>query len=268
MKISAIQMNVKLGMPDENFAQAEALIRRTMQQENPDVVMLPEMWNIGFFPKENLEQLSDQNGERTRREMGALAKELHVNIVAGSVANMKNNGIYNTAFVFDRDGACVAEYDKTHLFTPMGEHEFFQWGDHLSMFELDGVKCGIIICYDARFCELPRTMALKGMDVLFIVSQWPTPRIAHIQLLAQARAVENQMFVAYCNACGVAGETVYAGRSRLVDPWGTILADAGESEEVISAEFDLGIVKGIRESINVFRDRKPELYDVAGEMEG
>lgn len=131
------------------------------------MITLPETWNVGFFPKENLAELSDKDGARVKETFSRLASELNVNIVAGSVSNVRDGKIYNTAFVFDRKGTCVAEYDKTHLFSPSGEHEYFQSGDHTVRFELDGVPCGLIICYDVRFPELIRTITVQGIDVLF-----------------------------------------------------------------------------------------------------
>ena len=90
--------------------------------------------------------------------------------MAGSVANRKGGGYYNTAYVFDRTGAVVAEYDKTHLFTPSGEHQSFRPGSHTCRFTLEGRSCGLIICYDIRFPELTRTLTLEGVDLLFVVS--------------------------------------------------------------------------------------------------
>ena len=98
-------------------------------------------------------------------------------ILKKRVANVRGGKVYNTACVFDRAGNCVAEYDKTHLFTPMGEHAYFTPGDHLCRFRLDGHDCGLVICYDIRFPELTRTLAVQGMDMLFVVSQWPAARI-------------------------------------------------------------------------------------------
>ena len=261
MKISCIQMDMRLGESDWNFARAEELVRAAAAAERPDVVVLPETWNTGFFPKD-LSPCADRDGERTKAVFSALAKELHVNIVCGSVANRRADGFYNTAYVFDRDGAVVAEYDKTHLFTPSGEHEYFRSGGHTCRFELDGKRCGLIICYDIRFPELTRTMTLEGADLLFVVAQWPSARTMHLETLARARAIENQMFLALCNSVGTAGETHCGGHSAVIDPWGEYLAKAGEGEEIITCEADFSVIEGIRSSINVFRDRRPELYQI------
>ena len=161
-----------------------------------------------------------------------------------------------------REGECIAFYDKTHLFTPMGEDNYFTPGDHLCRFTLDGVSCGLIICYDVRFPELTRSLTVPGLDMLFVVSQWPKVRTFHLRSLTTARAIENQMFVVCCNSCGTAGETVYGGNSAVIDPWGETICLAGEKEQTITAECDLNILKNIRSTIPVFRDRRPELYKI------
>ena len=261
MKVSCLQMNMKLGCPEENFAHAEQLICNAMK-DNADVLVLPETWNTGFFPKENLTESSCRNGYEVNTRIGELAKKYKVNIVAGSVSNVRGGKVYNTAFVFDRDGICIAEYDKTHLFTPMGEDDYYTCGDHLCRFELDGVKCGIIICYDVRFPELTRSLALRGLDMLFVVSQWPKERIFHLRTLTAARAIENQMFVVCCNSCGTADKTVYGGNSAIIDPWGQTVVAAGEYEEILTGDCDLNTLTYIRNTIPVFQDRKPNLYNI------
>ena len=261
MRITCIQMDMIFGEPEKNFLHAEDLIKKAAA-ENPDVIVLPETWNTGFFPREHLAELADDNGKAVRERIGALAKRYRVNLVAGSVANRKIGGVYNTAYVFDRAGNLVAEYDKTHLFTPSGEHEFFQKGQRLCRFTLDGIPCGLIICYDIRFPELTRSLTVKGVDLLFVVAQWPNVRTAHLLALSKARAIENQMFLVCCNSVGTAGKTTCGGNSSIHDPWGECLAQAGEKEQLLSAELDFSVVAGIRSSINVFRDRRPELYSV------
>ena len=132
MKFSCIQMNMTFSDPDGNFDRAEQLIAQAAA--GSDVLVLPETWNAGFFPREELERFADEDGKRVKERIGALARKYAVNIVAGSVVNRKADGIYNTAFVFDRNGKEIGAYDKTHLFTPMAEDKYFQKGDHLTFF--------------------------------------------------------------------------------------------------------------------------------------
>lgn len=261
MKVACLQMDMLLGKPEENFSHAAELVKRAMK-DKPDVLVLPETWNTGFFPRENLQALCDRDGSRVKQVFGALAERYQVNIVAGSVSNVRGGKVYNTAMVFDRTGACIASYDKTHLFTPMGEDNYYTPGDRLCTFVLEGVKCGLIICYDVRFPELTRSLTVPGLDMLFVVSQWPKVRTFHLRSLTTARAIENQMFLVCCNSCGTAGQTVYGGNSAIIDPWGETVALAGETEEILTADCDLQILTNIRGSIPVFRDRRPSLYKI------
>lgn len=261
MKVACLQMDVKLASPQENFPHAEQLVVEAMK-EAPDVLVLPETWNTGFFPKEGISALSDIDGQQVKERIGALAKKFSVNIVAGSISNLRGSKVYNTSFVFDRAGECIASYDKTHLFTHVREENFYEKGDHLCTFTLDGVRCGLIICYDIRFPELTRSLTVPGLDLLFVVSQWPKVRTFHLRSLTTARAIENQMFIACCNACDAKTHGVYGGNSAIINPWGETLSLAGETEEIIYAECDFSILQDIRTSINVFRDRRPELYQL------
>lgn len=261
MKVACLQMDMLLGKPEENFSHAAELVKRAMK-DKPDVLVLPETWNTGFFPRENLQALCDRDGIQVKQVFGALAERNQVNIVAGSVSNVRGGKVYNTAMVFDRTGVCIASYDKTHLFTPMGEDNYYTPGDRLCTFVLDGVKCGLIICYDVRFPELTRSLTVPGLDMLFVVSQWSKVRTFHLRSLTTARAIENQMFLVCCNSCGTAGQTVYGGNSAIIDPWGETVALAGETEEILTADCDLQILTNIRSSIPVFRDRRPSLYKI------
>lgn len=134
MRITCIQMDVAFARPEENFRQAEALVRQAAKEERPDVILLPELWNTGFFPKEGLDELADPDGQRTAALCGGLARELGVNLVAGSVACLRAGKRYNTAMAFNRQGSLMGSYDKTHLFSPMEEDVYFQVGDHLAVF--------------------------------------------------------------------------------------------------------------------------------------
>ena len=259
MKISCVQMDILPNLPNENFAHAEALVRQAAIDQ-PDVILLPETWNTGFAPEHLDPALADESGARTRRVFSALTKELGINILAGSVTTRRGNEIYNTAYGFNRLGEQICCYDKTHLFSPMGEDRVYQKGNALARFELDGAQCALIICYDLRFPELARRLSLPGLDILFVVSEWPIQRISHLNVLSQARAIENQMFVSVCNACGIAYGAKCGGNSAVIDPLGNVLAQAGGQECILTAEANLEALREIRAQIPVFRDRRPELY--------
>ena len=259
MKISCIQMNVRAGQPDANHARAEALIRKAARHK-PDVILLPELWNTGFAPKKIDSNMADRDGARTKESIGKLAREIRVNIVAGSVLTQKGDARYNTAYGFDRAGDCIAEYDKTHLFSPSGEGEAYAAGDRLVTFPLDGVPCGILICYDLRFGELARLLALNDAKVLFIPAEWRRVATEQMLSLLRARAIENQVFAALCNGCGAAYGTTFGGKSAIIDPMGKALARAGRTEQIISATLDFAAQEKVRQDLPVFLDRRPELY--------
>lgn len=261
MKISILQMDVLFQENKKNYQKIEKLISDT-SIKGSDVLVLPETWNAGFFPKENLEKFADWEGEETKRFFQKLCQNYSIHAVAGSIVNQKEGKICNTSYIFNRKGEEIASYDKVHLFSPMKEHEFFESGNRFTTFSIDGVLCGIIICYDLRFLEWIRTLALEGIQVLFVVAQWPEARIEHWKLLNQVRAIENQFYVVAVNACGTIGNLKFGGNSLVIDPWGKILYQFGAEEEIYTIEIQLEDIKKIRESINIFRDRKPELYKI------
>ena len=144
MKVASIQMDVKFGQKRENYGKALVLLEEA-KKRGSDVALLPELWDLGFFPENNLSQMADLEGFETKAFLSSCARKLDMNIVGGSVVNKRGKGLYNSCFVFDRSGHLQAEYDKTHLFSPLNEDKFFTPGDHLSTFMLDGVKCGVIL---------------------------------------------------------------------------------------------------------------------------
>ncbi|MBE6969239.1 MAG: carbon-nitrogen family hydrolase [Ruminococcaceae bacterium] len=235
MKVSCIQMASRLFEPEWNYPNARRLLREAAS-ERPDVIVLPEFWNTGFYPRKTLLECCDRNGERTKREIGALAAEFAVNIVAGSVVSRREDGLYNTAYVFDRKGCCIAAYDKRHLYPLSHEDAYFTPGDHLSTFRLDGVLCGIMLCYDIRFPELSRSLAEQGVKVLFLPVEWPTERIDFLRELTVERAVQNGFYVVSCNCSGSNGRMCFGGGSAVIDPQGKTLVLSGETEETIRAE--------------------------------
>ncbi len=262
MKICAIQMQVVLKQLETNYRNAELLLRRAAAA-GADVAVLPEMWSGGFVTDDLDQRLADVDGQRAKAFFSRLAGELQINIVGGSVATKKGADFFNTGYVANRQGEIIADYDKAHLFSYAGEDTRFCAGNQLGTFSLDGIPCGIMICYEIRFPEWARKQALAGTRVLFVPAEWPLPRVNHWRVLNQARAIENQFFVVAVNGCGAAvKDQQNAGNSMIIDPLGQLLADAGaEPEEtVIIADVDLVKLDQIRKSMTVFKDRRPELY--------
>lgn len=254
MKISVLQMHTVLGQPELNRQTFLHLAEKAMA-EGPDVLLLPEMWNVGFFPKPILDY-ADRNGENTRALLSETARKYSVNIVGGSVARLDSatGKIYNTCYVFNRQGKEITSYDKVHLFSPGRENQVFAGGEKICTFTLEGHKCGVAICYDLRFGNF-LSQAAEDIEILFLPAAWPRLRQKHWDVLTQARAIEYQVFVAACNGGAEASDKhPLGGHSGIFDPWGEVLAKAGEGEEIISAELFFGLLQDARGKIPVRKD--------------
>ena len=261
LKVALFQFDVKLGDPEANRQRVKALLERT-KGKNPDIVILPEMWDTSYDIK-NLREIASIENPKTLKFLMDIASHYNVNVVGGSIPFIDKGKIYNTSFVFNRMGKLLGVYRKIHLFGLMGEDRVFERGSDLCLFELEGVKCGLTICYDLRFPELFRSLALKGAEVIFVPAQWPLARINHWKILLQARAIENQCYVIGVNRCGQEGDLVFGGSSLVIDPWGDIIAGGSDIETVIFAEINVDKVKEVREMIPVFKDRAPEVYGLS-----
>ena len=258
-KIALLQMNIAAGEVERNYAHAAELIN-TAAESKPDIIVLPETWNTGFKMTEKLPQEADANGERTKTMLSELAKKHDINIVGGSVATLRNNKVYNTTFIVDRKGTVISEFDKLHGFSPAKEDQYFQSGDHTHRFFLDEIPCSSVICYDIRFPEIIRKTTVEGVDLFFVPAEWPTLRLRHWELLNTVRAIENQVFLCAVNSSGHIGKVEAAGNSLLLDPWGEEILHLGKDEEIAIGTINLSVIQEIRNNINVFRDRRPELY--------
>lgn len=258
-KIALAQMNVIVKDVEKNYETVKSLLEEALQSD-PDIIVLPETWNTGFMASTSLQELADPQGTRTKDIIGQFAKDHRVNILAGSVATKINDKIYNTSYAFNREGQVIGEYNKMHGFSPAKENIFFTGGKDICKFYFDEVPCSIVTCYDIRFPELVRMAALQNIDLLFVPAQWPTMRLKHWITLNTARAIENQMFLCAVNGCGTIGRAQCAGHSLVIDPWGEEILHLNEKEQVQTASIDLDIIKDIRSKINIFQDRKPELY--------
>jgi len=260
LRIALIQMNIDAGNTEANFAKMrDRLEEAAALLPKPDLIVLPEMWNTGYALT-RIKELADANGARTKAFVSDFCRKHGVNVLAGSIAQLRGDGVTNTVHVFDRTGAEVAEYSKIHLFQLMEEHLHLEAGEETGAFELEGVPAAAMICYDIRFPELARKLALGGAKLLVVPAEWPHPRLHHWRTLLQARAIENQMFVVSCNTVGESGGANFFGHSMVVDPWGEVLAEAAEEETILVADIDLDLVDEVRGRIPVFSDRRPGLY--------
>ncbi len=257
-KITCIQHDIVFGDPERNYAAMEERIGRAME-EQPDILVLPELWTTGY-DLARLDEIADEDASRTRAFLAAAARKYGVHLVGGSAAKRTSQGVFNTLLIYDRQGNPRGEYSKVHLFQLMDEHLHLQAGHEKGRFELDGLRSAGVICYDIRFPEWIRAQMTSGAEVLFVVAEWPLERLNHWRTLLAARAIENQCWVVACNRSGSDPKHVFAGHSMIIGPWGDITAEAGEQDEFLSGEIDTEEVSKARGRIPVFEDRRPELY--------
>lgn len=258
LNIALIQLDIAFGNPNENYQKASKLIDRAMEKK-PDVIVLPELWTTGY-DLVNLTKSADKAAKKTIDFLKSKAKEYNVHFVGGSIANQLEDGIYNTLLIINRYGELVHQYSKLHLFQLMDEHLYLNPGNDQGVFTFDNHVFAGQICYDIRFPEWIRTHVLAGAEAIFVVAEWPLPRLHHWKTLLTARAIENQCYVIACNSSGSNPDNIFAGHSLIIDPWGEIVAEASEQEEILYGQIDLDMVKTVRNTIPIFEDRKPDRY--------
>lgn len=253
---AAIQFTVNQGDIEANLAYAREALARVAAQ-GARLAVLPEMWSTGFAYK-NLTGLAEQT-DRVVAELCQLSQQLKLVIVGSQPEPAGADRVYNTIHLID-NGQVVARYRKLHLFSLLGEDKAFKAGEGWCLTETSIGKVGVIVCYDLRFPELSRRLALEGAQVICVPAQWPKPRQEHWRTLLRARAIENQLYVVACNACGVIGKLDFFGMSMVIDPKGEVLVDAGETPGEVLALLDWQAMDSWRAQIPCFRDRRPELY--------
>ncbi len=255
IQAAAIQFNVKQGDVDANLAYVREALPRVARQ-GANLAVLPEMWSSGFAYR-NLNELVLRTAG-ILEELLTLSRELRL-VIVGSMPEPNGDKVFNTVYVVD-NGTLAGVYRKIHLFSLLGEDRAFSGGDSWLLADTSIGKVGVIICYDLRFPELSRRLAVEGAEVICVPAQWPKPRQEHWRTLLRARAIENQLFVVSCNTCGMVGKLDFFGMSMIIDPKGEVLAEAGESEGEIIAPLDMQAMTDWRAQIPCFNDRKPECY--------
>jgi predicted amidohydrolase len=257
--------------PDESVgSRRERVAAAVRAQSGSDLVVLPELWTVGAFAYEDFETYAEDPADGpTARAMGAAAAGARVWLHAGSVVERAPDAtLYNTSLVFGPDGALHRTYRKIHRFGfDRGEVVMMGGGEETVTVKLPGADTGadavlgLATCYDLRFPELFRQLTDAGAGIFVVPAGWPARRREHWTLLARARAVENQAFVLACGLAGTHAGVEQAGHSQVVGPWGEVLAEAGDGEEVLTVELDPGRVAATREEFPVLRDRVLGLPD-------
>jgi predicted amidohydrolase len=254
----------------ENLKNACSMISQSVS-ENVDIVVLPEMFNCPYSNDKFIEYCETEEDSHTLNTISSLAQENNVYILAGSIPEKENDNLYNTSYLFNRKGEILAKHRKMHLFDidvkdriTFKESDVLTAGDNFTIANTEFGKIGIGICYDVRFPELARVMVENGALILFYPGAFNmTTGPAHWELLFRSRALDNQVFcVGVAPALNKDASYHSYGHSIITNPWGEIIVQASEKEELIISEIDLDEIKKIREELPLLKNKRKDLYEV------
>jgi omega-amidase len=254
LRLCLVQMDLAWEDPQQNWTRAANLLRG--QEGKHDLIVLPEMFSTGFSmkPQGMAEPAADGDTLAWMRFQSAKLGA----ILVGSVMVEEDGKYYNRLLVVGEDGVAL-KYDKRHLFRLSGEHEVYAQGSELQVFTLKGWRICPMICYDLRFPVWSR----NGMnpdnrmwyDLLLYVANWPERRVGHWKALLQARAIENQAWVAGVNRVGSDGNGyVYSGDSMICDHMGNVAAHTVKEEGLLTATLEWEALKEWREKFPAWAD--------------
>lgn len=261
MKVAVAQISCYLGDPEANLCKVREF-SRAAKKINAKLIVFPEMsdtgysmpviqkhasyWKTGFVPG-----------------LQRIAKENSIAVVIG-VSERDGSSIYNSQVLVDASGEVIAKYRKTHLYSvaPVEEQACFVPGDAFASFAFGDLHFGFSICYDLRFPELYRKLAIEqNVGAFLISSAWPFPRDEHFRVLAQARAIENQSYVIASNRVGKDDDLWFCGNSAIIDPRGVTVATASpDREELIHADVSEELVQSVRHRMQSLGHRRQDLY--------
>jgi deaminated glutathione amidase len=254
---------------DANLERATLLVARAAAT-GADVVVLPERWNLIGSADDYRVGAEPLDGGPSVDAMSGWARAHGITLVGGSITERREGRrkLSNTCCVFDPEGALVAVYRKIHLFdVEVGgvvyrESETEEPGNEPVVAQVEDWLVGLTVCYDVRFPELYRILALEGAELATVPAHFTTPTGKdHWHVLLRARAIENQLYVAAAAQFGetLPGKPAY-GRSLIADPWGTVLAQAPDEETVIAAEIDRTRLREIRAKLPSLANRQADAY--------
>ncbi len=280
MKVACIQMDVLHCRKQENLEKALHMALKAVRK-GAELIVLPEVFSTGFcyenfdhaaeiLPSSLLENLACFSDANDCVIMGSVIEKvvpeetsdsgIPVDSENSTLSDSSNSSFYyNLGFCFE-SGTLAGSYRKTHPFKT--ENSYFSKGSSIEPISLkkQNLKIGFEICYELRFPEVARKLSLAGSDLLVTTAAFPNPRSEHWNILAKARAIENQIPHIACNRIGSAPDCSYFGNSMIIDAWGEVKADAGNKECIIVHDLDLSGKNEVRKMIPVFENRRTELY--------
>lgn len=256
MRVIGCQLDIQWEDKEANHAHVRELLQKAAPGRN-SLVILPEMFATGFSM--NVDIITDDRDRITQKFLSRLAVEYKAFVLGGVVTRCEDGRGLNQAVIYKPSGRELARYSKLHPFSYAGETEHYAPGTGIETFVCSSFKVAPFICYDLRFPEAFRAATREGVQVLVVIANWPAARESHWTGLLKARAIENQSYVIGVNRCGTDPHHTYSGGSRIIDPRGEILEDAGSSEGWMEAELDL------QELID-YRNEFPALEDMRGDL--
>ncbi len=267
MKIANIQMDIS-DSKEVNLNTAESYVKE-VAEKGADLVQLPEMFNCPYQTK-NFPIYAEKEGGESWQRCSDIAKKYNVYLSAGSMPELGEDGkIYNTAYVFNRDGAQVAKHRKVHLFDinveggqSFKESDTLSPGKTINVFDTEFGKMGVCVCYDFRFPEISRLMVNKGAQIILVPAAFNmTTGPAHWDILFRSRALDNQVFtIGTSPARNAASGYTSWGHSLVVAPWGNIIQQMDEKEGYIITTLNLELVNKVRNELPLLAHRRKDLY--------
>ena len=267
IKIAAIQMST-VADKMENVRTVKTYLEK-IKDENPDFVILPEMFCCPY-QTENFPIYAEKEGGPVWQQLSGYAKQYGIYLIGGSMPEKDAEGnVYNTSYIFDREGKQIGKHRKVHLFDidvkggqTFKESDTLTAGDSDTVFDTEFGKIGVMLCFDIRFPELSRMMVNDGVKVIFVPAAFNmTTGPAHLELSFRTRALDNQIYMVGCApARDVSAGYISWGHSIVTDPWGRVTGMLDENEGILLAELDMDYEEQVREELPLLKSRRKDMY--------
>lgn len=267
IKIAAIQMST-VEDKMENVRTVKTYLEK-IKDENPDFVILPEMFCCPY-QTENFPIYAEKEGGPVWQQLSGYAKQYGIYLIGGSMPEKDAEGnVYNTSYIFDREGKQIGKHRKVHLFDidvkggqTFKESDTLTAGDSNTVFDTEFGKIGVMLCFDIRFPELSRMMVNDGAKVIFVPAAFNmTTGPAHWELSFRTRALDNQIYMVGCApARDVSAGYISWGHSIVTDPWGRVTGMLDENEGILLAELDMDYEEQVREELPLLKSRRKDMY--------